>query len=139
MFWVNFECPGDHLGGYVGAILVILAVRASIWTPRGSPNAIYRQITTPKWNYGVNLGHIFLTFLGPNIKNRGPKTESEKNTKKERKKESLRPSKTELSIESGFKIDKIRSIENRLYVGTFLGAKVSTILLVGVSFFLLFF
>ncbi len=56
LFWANFECPGNHFGGYFGAILVILAVRASIWTPRASPNAIYRQITTHKWNYGALLG-----------------------------------------------------------------------------------
>ncbi len=36
LFWPTCECPGNHLGGHFGAIFVIWAVRASIWTPRGS-------------------------------------------------------------------------------------------------------
>ena len=63
------------------------------------------------------------------------RSQKKKHENKE-KKESLGPSKTELWIESGFKIHKIRGIENRLRFGTilatFLGAKVSTILLFGV-------
>ena len=60
-------------------------------------------------------------------------------TQTNKKKESRGPSKTELWIERDFKIHKKRGIENRLRFGTilatFLGAKVSTILLVGVFYF----
>ncbi len=66
------------------------------------------------------------------MKNGDPKTESEKTLTKREKKESLGPSKTELWIESGFKIYKIRGIEHRVLLGTILatclGANVSTML-----------
>ena len=35
LFGLNFECRGDHFGGNFGVILVIVAVQASIWTPKG--------------------------------------------------------------------------------------------------------
>ena len=69
------------------------------------------------------------------VRKRSPQQKHDKREKKESK----GPSKTELSIERGFEIRKIRSIENRLRFGailaTFLEAKVSTIQLLGGFFF----
>jgi len=60
--WPNLECPGDNFGGNFGAILVIWAVRAPIWTPRG-PRYQKRAESTPRrWQKGRPWRACFRPF-----------------------------------------------------------------------------
>ena len=60
LFGLNVECRGDNFGGYLGVILVILAVQASIWTQggpryqkRGAREEIRQNVQSPGTPFGV--------------------------------------------------------------------------------------
>ena len=81
LFWPNFECPGDHFGGNFGAILAILAVQASIWTPRGPKKPLLGDPLDPQAGlkcdlvismapFWVSSGDRFAPNQGKSVKSR---------------------------------------------------------------------
>ena len=134
-FWYAF--PSTHVK--VWAILEVWDLLGHPWDLPGPPLGILGYPAGQFYYFPPSLGLNWDHFGTPKniclitkhkqieVRTRSQKTK----TRKRENKKSLRPWKTELSIESGFKIHKIRSIENRLHVGTifgtFWGAKVTTI------------
>ncbi len=152
----SLSFPGSWIPHVVYLLLILAAFCSSAGlpgSPLGLPGPPLGSLGLPvdksslcPGNSPPLLSHLMpplrrqnLTFSITNMENRGPDTESEKKHEKREKRDSKGPSKTEVSIERGFKIHKIRSTENRIHfctiLATFLEAKVSTILLFGVLFF----
>ncbi len=59
LVWVKNECPWDNFGGYFGAILVIVAVRASIWSKKVRKIGDVAQKVNLLTNLGCHFGAIW--------------------------------------------------------------------------------
>ena len=80
LFGPLFECPGDNVGGHFGAIWTILAVRASIWTPRGPKKPLLGDPLDPqagiKYNLVVSMDPFWVSSGDRFAPNQGKKLKS---------------------------------------------------------------